>query len=238
MRKHMIHPSLYAYEFMELTPYKTYVYALQRDDKVYIIDTFCGSTFMDIIKADYPGKDFVVINTHYHFDHIWGNYSFSHCPIYAHQLCKTMIQRHGIRELQEQKKYFQGTQTLTLPNHCFDGKQLQMADGLQLLYTPGHTLDGISVYDQTLNALFVGDTLEKPLIQIEGSYLSEYRQSLEYFLTLPVTHFFAGHTLQLTKADVRDTLAYIHALLGNEAMQFDSEETQGIHSMNLNALKQ
>ena len=103
MRKHMIHPSLYAYEFMELTPYKTYVYALQRDDKVYIIDTFCGSTFMDIIKADYPGKDFVVINTHYHFDHIWGNYSFSHCPIYAHQLCKTMIQRHGIRELQEQK---------------------------------------------------------------------------------------------------------------------------------------
>ena len=73
MRKHMIHPSLYAYEFMELTPYKTYVYALQRDDKVYIIDTFCGSTFMDIIKADYPGKDFVVINTHYHFDHIWGN---------------------------------------------------------------------------------------------------------------------------------------------------------------------
>ena len=55
MRKHMIHPSLYAYEFMELTPYKTYVYALQRDDKVYIIDTFCGSTFMDIIKADYPG---------------------------------------------------------------------------------------------------------------------------------------------------------------------------------------
>lgn len=86
--------------------------------------------------------------------------------------------------------------------------------------------------------MFVGDTLEKPLIQIEGSYLSEYRQSLEYFLTLPVTHFYAGHTLQLTKADVRDTLAYIHALLGNEAMQFDSEETQGIHSMNLNALKQ
>ena len=33
MRKHMIHPSLYAYEFMELTPYKTYVYALQRDDR-------------------------------------------------------------------------------------------------------------------------------------------------------------------------------------------------------------
>ena len=149
-----------------------------------------------------------------------------------------MIQRHGIRELQEQKKCFQGTQTLILPNYCFDGKQLQIADDLQLLYTPGHTLDGISVYDQTLNALFVGDTLEKPLIQIEGSYLSEYRQSLEYFLTLPVTHFYAGHTLQLTKADVRDTLAYIHALLGNEAMQFDSEETQGIHSMNLNALKQ
>ncbi|MFR5079689.1 MAG: MBL fold metallo-hydrolase [[Clostridium] innocuum] len=101
----MIHPSLYAYEFMELNPYKTYVYALQRDDKVYISDTFCGSAFMDIIKADFPGKHFIVINTHYHFDHIWGNYSFSHCPIYAHQLCKIMIQRHGARELQEQNIY-------------------------------------------------------------------------------------------------------------------------------------
>lgn len=238
MKKLQITETLNAYEFEELIPYKTYVYTLIKDDTVYIIDTFCCSAYMEIIKSDYPNSSFIVINTHYHFDHIWGNYSFSHCPIYAHQLCKTMIQRHGIRELQEQKKCFQGTQTLILPNYCFDGKQLQIADDLQLLYTPGHTLDGISVYDQTLNALFVGDTLEKPLIQIEGSYLSEYRQSLEYFLTLPVTHFYAGHTLQLTKADVRDTLAYIHALLGNEAMQFDSEETQGIHSMNLNALKQ
>ncbi len=237
MKKMMIHPSLFAYEFVELAPYKTYVFALQKGDRVYIIDTFCGSTFMDIIKADFPGKDFVVINTHYHFDHIWGNYSFSHCPIYAHQLCKIMIQRHGIRELQEQKKYFQGTQTLILPNHCFDGKQLQIADGLQLLYTPGHTLDGISVYDQTLNALFVGDTLEKPLIQIEGSYLSEYRQTLEYFLTLPVTHFYAGHTLHLTKPDAIDTLAYINALLANEPMQFNSEEIQHIHTMNQNAIK-
>lgn len=237
MKKMMIHPSLFAYEFLELAPYKTYVYALQKGDRVYIIDTFCGSTFMDIIKADFPGQDFVVINTHYHFDHIWGNYSFSHCPIYAHQLCNTMIQRHGIRELQEQKKYFQGTQTLILPNHCFDGKQLPIADGLQLLYTPGHTLDGISVYDQTLNALFVGDTLEKPLIQIEGSYLSEYRQTLEYFLTLSVTHFYAGHTLHLTKPDVIDTLAYINALLANEAIQFNSEEIQHIHTMNQNAIK-
>lgn len=237
MKKMIIHPSLFAYEFVELPPYKTYVYALQKGDRVYIIDTFCGSTFMDIIKADFPKKYFIVINTHYHFDHIWGNYSFSDCPIYAHQLCKIMIQRHGTRELQEQNIYFQGTQKLIPPNHCFDGKQLMMEDNLQLLYTPGHTLDGISVYDQMQEALFVGDTLEKPLVQLEEANLPEYKQTLEYFLTLPVVHFYAGHTLHLTKPDVIDTLAYINALLANEAMQFDSDEIQHIHTMNQNAIK-
>ena len=57
MRKHMIHPSLYAYEFMELTPYKTYVYALQRDDKVYIIDTFWCHIYGNH-KGRLPEKEF------------------------------------------------------------------------------------------------------------------------------------------------------------------------------------
>lgn len=113
-----------------------------------------------------------------------------------------------------------------------------MAGDLQLLYTPGYTLGGISVYNQTLNALSVGDILKKPSVQIEGSSPSEYGQTLEHFLTLPVTHSYTEHASQLTKIDVRDTLAYIHALSGDEAMQSDSEETQRIHSMNLNARKQ
>ncbi|MFR5079690.1 MAG: MBL fold metallo-hydrolase [[Clostridium] innocuum] len=123
------------------------------------------------------------------------------------------------------------------PNRCFDGKQLMMEDNLQLLYTPGHTLDGISVYDQMQEALFVGDTLEKPLVQLEEASLPEYKQTLEYFLTLPAVHFYAGHTLHLTKADMIDTLAYINALLANKAIQFDSEEIQHIHTMNQNAIK-
>ena len=77
MKKLQITETLNAYEFEELIPYKTYVYALIKDDTVYIIDTFCGSAYMEIIKSDYPNSSFIVINTHYHFDHIWGNYSFS-----------------------------------------------------------------------------------------------------------------------------------------------------------------
>lgn len=236
MKKLQITETLNAYEFEELIPYKTYVYALKKDDTVYIIDTFCGSAYMEIIKSDYPNSSFIVINTHYHFDHIWGNHSFSDCPIYAHQSCREMIRRHGAQDLQEQAQYFQGVHKLIPPNHCFDGRQLTLSDGLLLLYTPGHTIDGISLYDQEQNALFVGDNLEKPLIQIEKGLLREYKQTLKDYLSLPVEHFYAGHTLYMTKADVADSLAYIHALLAGEPLYFNNAETQSMHAENMKLL--
>lgn len=52
MKKLQITNTLNAYEFRELIPYKTYVYALMKKNTVYIIDTYCGSAYMDIIKAD------------------------------------------------------------------------------------------------------------------------------------------------------------------------------------------
>lgn len=237
MKKLQITNTLNAYEFRELIPYKTYVYALMKKNTVYILDTYCGSAYMDIIKADYPDSRFIVINTHYHFDHIWGNYSFSNCPIYAHQTCREMIRKHGEQDMRMQVQYFQGVQKLVLPNHCFDGDLIALSDDLLLLYTPGHSIDGISLYDQKQNALFVGDNLEQPLIQIDGELLNEYKKTLEFYLTLPINHIYAGHTLHLTKADILESLGYITALLAGDTLLFEDVGKQKIHDMNRKQMK-
>lgn len=222
-----------AYEFDELIPYKTYVYAIDRDHTVYIIDTFCGSAYMEPIKQEFSTKNIIIINTHYHFDHVWGNPCFSNSAIYAHRTCKDMLRQYGEQELHAYASDLRGNRQLLFPNHCFDGTCYSLGNDLVLLYTPGHTIDGISVYDKRHHHLYAGDTLELPLVQIDRRLLKEYRQTLLQYLQLPITTFHAGHTLQLFKEDVAQTLQYIEQLLAGISIAFQDEEKQKIHESNL-----
>ena len=63
MKKLQITEAVTAYEFMELTPYTTYVYTITRGRTVYIIDTFCGSAYMEQIRMDYPNSNSILIIT-------------------------------------------------------------------------------------------------------------------------------------------------------------------------------
>ncbi|MPN12311.1 hypothetical protein SDC9_159627 [bioreactor metagenome] len=60
----------------------------------YIIDTGFGTLSIDPIK-EYIDKNnnipIIVINTHYHWDHIWGNNSLQNSMIISHKLCREMI---------------------------------------------------------------------------------------------------------------------------------------------------
>ncbi len=224
-----------AYEFNELTPYLTYIYTILQNDTVYVIDSFCGSYYMDFIKAQYPKHKFILINTHYHFDHIWGNYSFKESPILSHQLCKEMILLRGKQELHEQFAYLKGKQELCIPNHCFDGKYYSI-DTLQLWHTPGHTIDSITIYDTVSKHVFAGDSLEKPLVQTTMHLLDEHIKSLDFYLSLDFTQIHAGHTLILHKKDILETRKYLYDLKHKVPITFHDADIQSIHEMNLQNL--
>lgn len=233
MKKIKLKEDVYAYEFTELKPYKTYVYIIQRASTIYIIDTFCGPYYMDQIKSEYPFHTYIVINTHYHFDHIWGNSSFKNDQIYAHQSCKDMIKKHGKTDLMKYQKEAKGVAELTLPNHCFHGQQYALDHDLYLYYTPGHSIDSISLYDALHQIYFVGDALEKPLVQLEMHLLSSYHKTLEHYLHASANVFYAGHTLTLTKRDVYETLQYIVALQGGKEIHFTDPYIQKLHEQNI-----
>lgn len=233
MNKIQLTNDVYALEYDELTSYLTYVYLIIRDNTLFIIDTFCGSDYMEEIKQMYPDYHYCVINTHYHFDHIWGNVAFKAEEIYAHSLCKEAMLRHKEEDYLNNKQFLKGKKEIVAPFHLIEDHYYFKEADIELIYTPGHSEDGISIYDHRHQWLFAGDNLEKPIIQLERQHLSVYRDTLKKYLQLPIKCFFGGHTLKLTKADIQYMINYLDQIESGENLHFDDPHVQTIHLKNL-----
>lgn len=157
--------------FDELVNYKTSVFIIECPKRIYIIDTFGGTKSMnEVMKIinNYANKQIIVINTHSHWDHVWGNSVFKDEIIISCELTKKYIIENWNKEYSKNKKNIQGEAIQTLPNLTFEGKISFEEDGIQIFQTPGHTKDSISIYDRIENTLIVGDNLEKPIIYVEN----------------------------------------------------------------------
>ena len=90
----------------------------------YLIDTglgsFCAEPIKKYLKSD--RKQLIVINTHHHFDHIWGNASFDSCIIISHKLCYEKIQAEWEDMLQNYGHRCYGKVKMKLPNLVFENE--------------------------------------------------------------------------------------------------------------------
>ncbi len=154
------------------------------------------------------GRQLLVVNTHADWDHCWGNAVFAgpdaiqQVPIIAHRRCRERLfapeaattltekQQHE-PELYKDVKIvpptvtFEGTLTI-------DGGDLQ----LELIPTPGHTSDHLSVYIPQIATLLPGDAAEQPLPFVDTP------------ATLPQLRASLGHL----KALNAETALYCHAI--------------------------
>jgi len=129
----------------------------------FIIDTGIGG---DCARAmlEYIGDDpkpIIIINTHHDWDHAAGNWVFEGNTIIAHKLCWDIINEKWedmIEWAKQNERYFNGEAHKCLPNLLFEGSMYFPEDHLSIFHTPGHTEDGISVYDAVDKVLYVGDS--------------------------------------------------------------------------------
>jgi glyoxylase-like metal-dependent hydrolase (beta-lactamase superfamily II) len=105
------------------------------------------------------GKPVIVVNTHHHWDHVWGNWVFEDSLIIAHAKAREMIDRPWDEELRRNAHYLDGKTRKCLPNLLFEEKLCFPDDGVSLFYSPGHTIDGVSVYDHADRVLYAGDNI-------------------------------------------------------------------------------
>jgi len=127
----------------------------------YLIDTNLGKNSV-IPVIDYIGetnKPLIIINTHAHWDHVWGNHVFANNMIISHKNCRDELAKTWDEDFQKNAHFADGEVHKCLPNVTFDSNLHFADDGIYLFHTPGHTTSCISIYDEAEKILYVGDAI-------------------------------------------------------------------------------
>lgn len=170
----------------------------------FIIDTGLGSLSVEPIRKhlEGDGKPVIVINTHYHWDHIWGNGAFPDSAIISHKLCREMIESNWEEMLRKFSSVLQGEAEMRLPTLTFEQELYFPEDGVRLIYTPGHTADSISVIDEVDRVLNAGDNIGDTADDIIPSLNCErevYIDTLVKYRELDFDLCVSGHNIVLSK---------------------------------------
>ncbi|WP_097025963.1 MBL fold metallo-hydrolase [Clostridium peptidivorans] len=226
-----------AYVYDDIENYLTSVFLIEKKSKIYLIDTFCGSNsikpIINEINKISQHKEVIVINTHFHWDHVWGNCSFKGRNIISHEMCRKLLDKFWEEQINKNSEYIFGEAEKHLPNITFKEKIIFEDDGIELFYSPGHTIDSISIFDHEEKILYVGDNLEKPIIYVESDDVDTYINTLKNYLSYNPKKIVASHTLEITKEDLLNTIKYLKSLQVNEEVKFESEYERKIHKENL-----
>ena len=146
--------------------------AIGGDAGLAVIDTRANHVRADELRADLrqlPGDVVAVVNTHGHWDHVFGNARFAPVPIWGHVRCADFIGATGEAARARLIELYPGEAdafrdvVLTPPTEAFEtSATLDLGDRqVDLRYLGrGHTDNDIVAIVPDVNVLFAGDLLE------------------------------------------------------------------------------
>jgi cyclase len=192
----------------------TNVYVIIGEKYVFICDTFLGPGSMKGVKEylkKYSDKTIIIFNSHYDWDHHWGNCAFPNARIYAHHLTRDKIIAEGEKGLEDYKKFQRGKIIITPPNTVFYNALSFIDEKVDIFHSPGHTEDSSSCFDLESNILFVGDNVEDPIPYIRSDLdgVTEYVETLELYNMLEFDKLIPGHGPISNKKLLQQNLEYL-----------------------------
>jgi glyoxylase-like metal-dependent hydrolase (beta-lactamase superfamily II) len=228
------------FTFYELDGYPTNVYVIRGMTHTFICDTFLGPESMEklihYLHSHYEVRPYVVFNSHYHWDHIWGNCAFTSAWIIAHTACNKLIEEHGRKELTAHGEYLTGEVELILPGLTFSERLIFRNEEVEFFYSPGHTLDSATCFDQKDRILFTGDNVESPIPYVFSQDLTAYGVTLEHYLNMEYDVLIPGHGPLPQKTLIAENLAYITALAHHDTKKYEQKPYRAIHNINMTLL--
>lgn len=176
-----------------------HIYVVTGSDKAVVIDTGCDTADLHVFLRSLPGLssiDFFVVNTHVHYDHIMGNHCFCQSGGKALRTdCVAICQGSRDRKFSEDwdRTSLRDSVDAEICPFCVtrwldEGSRIYLndkapckEDSLEILFTPGHTPDSISLYFEAEDRLFTGDLIYPGslCLFLIGSSLEEFRQSVD-----------------------------------------------------------
>ncbi len=170
-----------------------------------LVDTgFSSSIALDISQNHIID---VVINTHFHFDHVYHNKLFSKAEIWAHELDTPAIESKekflsyvgfdGPGELPIEKYFPLGIQENKVTRKLSDREVLDFGSFVfTVIHTPGHSPGHIVLYEQNLGLLFAADINLHPFGPWYGyisSNLEDFYDSVDKIISLHPKILITGH---------------------------------------------
>ncbi len=137
-----------------------------------------------------------VIYTHCHYDHTGAGEFFTEAEFYGHYLCKYKLQYQD--EIVVHALKFNVDLPTKVPNHTFthlDHYKNGEFD-FTIFHTPGHTDDGICLYEPTQKVMFTGDTVFEqgiPALITDSGSAGSLLYSIEMLSNCDVEVMLAGH---------------------------------------------
>lgn len=167
----------------------------------YIIDTGLGADCAaDAKKLLDAAKPTLIINTHHHWDHIWGNHCYPESLIVAHEQCGKRIREKWSAMKRKNKCFAMGSIEMRLPDVTFNDQLCFPEDEIQLFFSPGHTADAISIYDAREDILNIGDNIGESIEELFPSMEVEYavfQDTLRMYQQINAMQNVSGHNAVL-----------------------------------------
>lgn len=136
-------------------------------NRAFVVDTLTRPQDMDPVLATLteraPGRRRVVVNTHHHWDHVYGNAAFPTNDIVAQRSCPRLMEAQA--KAMSESVPAPPREGVPLPTLTFGDRLTYIGEdeSVHLIHTPGHSEDSLVVYLDQARVLLAGDTLEWPL---------------------------------------------------------------------------
>ncbi|HPJ12403.1 MAG TPA: MBL fold metallo-hydrolase [Caldisericia bacterium] len=224
----------------------TNVYVIQGKHHYFICDTYLGPKPMEKIKKhlykEAKKLPFIVFNSHYHWDHIWGNCAFEDSLIIGQASIVNMIHMYSESELTRFKKYQQGKVTILPPSIVFKYFLAFPDEKITIFKSPGHTFDSASLYDVFDKVLYAGDNIEDPIPYLENTDFEPYLQTIQRYENLDFKVIIPGHMTKPdelpTKKILKSNAKYIKAIYDKDNLStYQRKKYRDIHRENLISLE-
>jgi glyoxylase-like metal-dependent hydrolase (beta-lactamase superfamily II) len=151
---------------------ETIAYLILGKEKVLLFDTGMGISDIKKLTAELTKLPIIVFNSHTHNDHVGGNWQFdtiySMDTDFTHQNAKgsSVAAQEEIAPGQicgDLPKDFNASAYRTKPwaiaRFVYDGDRIELGHRtIEIIATPGHTPDAVTLFDRVNGLLFTGDT--------------------------------------------------------------------------------
>lgn len=160
--------------------FNTHCFIIRSKSRLFVVDTFMGpDSVKELKKAAYElagGRPVSVINTHSHYDHVWGNCLFDDSEFISHNFCRQNMLISGEDELKNYPypEQIAGNVELVLPDITFTDNLTFYDNDINIVleWFPGHSKDSLIIWIEPMHICIAGDSVEDPLVLVQK--ISEY----------------------------------------------------------------